>query len=372
MADCCEQMILVVNPGGTSTKVAVYGDDRELFDEDVRHPRGELDKFESVLAQLDWRLHKIQSIVEERGFDLNAMSAVVGRGGPLAPCPGGTFIVDELMIEATRQGRVMVEHASLLGAPLAFELAKNSGCPSYIVDPVTVDELLPEAKITGLPRVPKRALSHALSVKSASREASLQLEGSLEELNFVVLHLGSGITVAALRQGKIIDATDPTAAGPMSPTRTGGLPALGLCRLCFGGEYTLSEMEKLIVGQGGWMAHLGTDDIREIYKRIEQGSSRARLVLDATLHQLAKETGSMAAVLRGKVDGIVITGGVARSRPFVEELEKRVAWICDEFIVLPGGNEMKALASGALRALRGECEALSMGPYIAKFEKEKL
>jgi len=367
-----EQTVLVVNPGGTSTKVAVFHGEQEVHFKEIRHSSEDFYGFASLQEQLALRLSVVRDTIEEMEMDMAAVDAVAGRGGPVAPVPCGTFTVDEAMMDAIREGRVMVEHPSLLGAPMAMELAEEANCLAYVVDPVSVDEFVDEARITGLPDISRRALSHALGIKAAAREAASRLGKGMDKLNLVVLHLGSGFTVAAQRRGRQIDSTDASASGPMAPTRTGSLPALDLLRLAFSGKYTLDEMERLLVGGGGWIAHLGTDDIREVHGRIDEGNSWARHVLDATLLQLAKETAGMAAALGGEVDAIVVTGGVARSDRFVEELKERISWMGDEIIVLPGENEMQALARGAMRVLAGESEALSMGPYIEKMTKERL
>jgi len=358
------EKILVVNPGGTSTKIAVYRGEKSELSENVRHGAAELAKFARIYDQLDWRLEATRAILARAEISLRDLDAVVGRGAALAPVPSGVFAVDAAMLDAIRSGRVIVHHASELGAPMAHALAADSRCPAYVVDPVSVDEMLPEAKLTGLPQVPRRSLGHALSVKAASRHAAAQLKRPLSELDLIVAHLGSGITLAAQRRGREVDHNDPTATGPMAPTRAGGIPSLDLARLCFSGAKSFEEVERLLVSNGGWKAHLGTDDIREIYPRIDAGDAKARLVIDATLLQIAKEMGGLLAVLRGHVDAIVLTGGVARSERFVKELEERVAWIGAPFIVIPGEDEMLALAGGALRALRGEAEVMSVGPYL--------
>jgi butyrate kinase len=358
------EKILVINPGGTSTKIAVYRGEESELSENVRHDPAELERFERVYDELDWRLAAIRALLAGAGVSLGDLDAVVGRGAALAPVPSGVFAVDAAMLEAIREGGVIVHHASELGAPLAHAFAADSGCPAYIVDPVSVDEMLPEAKVTGLPQVPRRALAHTLSVKAASRHAAAQLGRPLSELDLIVAHLGSGITVAAQRRGRQVDHNDPTATGPMAPTRAGGLPSLDLARFVVASGLSAGALEDLLVSHGGWKAHLGTDDVREIYARIDAADAVARLVLDATLHQIAKEMGGLLAVLRGHVDAIVITGGIARSERFVRELQERLEWIGAPFVVIPGEDEMLALASGALRALRGEAEAMAIGPYL--------
>lgn len=371
MVEVANRKVVVINPGGTSTKVAYYLGEEEVFSTDVRHPVEDLKGFDTVFAQHGFRLAKVREVLVANGVDTASLDAVVGRGGPVAPVVSGTYAVDDAMLDAIARGRVMVEHPSLLGAPMAHELAADSGCPSFIVDPVSVDEFVDESRITGLPQLQRRSLSHALSVKAAAREAASRLGRPMDELNMVLMHLGSGITVAASRKGRQVDSTDASASGPMAPTRAGSLPALDLAKLCFAGDHTMKDLKQLLVGKGGWMAHLGTDDVREIYRRIDEGDSRARTVLDATLLQISKEAAAMAAVLAGEVDAIVITGGVARSTRFVEELLPRIGWLCPTNYILPGENEMLALALGAIRAIEGQCEILSVAPFIEKFEKER-
>ncbi len=361
-----KQLILVLNPGGTSTKVALFASDEELWSIDVRHDPKRLADFERVVDQLGWRLETVRAALDEQRVDISSLAAVVGRGGALAPVPGGAFAVDAEMLDAIRSGRVLVEHPSLLGAPMADEISARAGCPAFIVDPVCVDEMLPEAKLTGLPEVPRRALSHALSVKSAAREVAGRLGRPLTELRLIVLHLGSGFTVAAQRRGRQIDHNDASANGPMAPTRAGDLPSLGFAELCFSGRFALERVERMLVGEGGWKAHLGTDDVREIYRRIDAGDERARLVLDATLLQLTKEAGGLLAVLEGRLDAIAVTGGVARSERFVQELRGRLSWIDAPWFTLAGEGEMKALARGARRALEGEIPAPSIAPYLER------
>ncbi len=356
--------ILVINPGGSSTKIAVFKGEQQLFSENIRHEQEQIDRFDTVYEQSPWRLELVQKALKQHNIDISSLDGVVGRGGPVAPVPGGTFIVDDEMLEAINTGNVMVEHPSLLGAPLAHEVAQQAGCPSFIVDPVCIDEFVEESRFTGLPQIPRRALSHALSVKSASREAASKLNRKFEDCNFVVLHLGSGFTVAVQKKGRQIDSNDASASGPMAPTRAGTIPALDLIKLCFSGETTLEQLKEQLVTKGGWTAYFGTDDIREIYKDIDAGNKKARQVVDATLVQLAKETAAMFAVLNGEVDAIVLTGGVTKTTRFVEELKPRLKWLKTKIIVLPGDNEMLALAQGAARALKDKTQARSMAPFI--------
>ncbi len=360
-----KHIILAINPGGTSTKISVFTDGYESFSEETLHPEEELNKMDSIEEQLQYRLDAVRIALTDC-VEPKELTAVSGRGGPYAPCPGGVYRVDPALLSAFEEGRYIVEHPSLLGAPMAHRLAAEANCPAYIVDPVSVDEFTEVARITGLPGLERRSLGHALSIKSALREALNSLGLPIEASRAVVLHLGSGFTVAALENGAKIDSTDASASGPMAPTRTGSLPALDLLRLAFSGKHDLSDFKKLLVGNGGWAAHLGTSDLREIYNQIDTGAEKPKRIIDATIYQLVKQTAAMAAVLDGRIDALVITGGVARSERFIDQLKPHLEWLCQNIIVLPGEREMQALAEGALRALNGECEAKSMAEYLRR------
>lgn len=357
--------IFVINPGGTSTKIALYVGSEPLFTQDVRHPAEELAACPNVYGQLGLRQKLIDEALVEHGVDVKSLQAVVGRGGAVAPVPSGAFVVDDVMLSRIREGKLLVEHPSMLGAPLARALADRAGCPAYIVDPVCVDEYLPQSRLSGLPEVPRRSLTHALNVRAAAYEIASRMGKDLQSLDLVVAHLGSGFTIACLQRGRQIDSNDATASGPMAPTRAGTLPALDFARLCLSGKYTMAQLEKKLVAQSGWMAHLGTDDIREIFRRIDGGDTQARLVLDATLLQVSKAIASCFASMRGQVDAIVLTGGVCRSERFVAELKEQNAWLNTPFHELPGENEMLALARGAARVLSRQMEAQSMASYLS-------
>ncbi len=363
-----DHRILVVNPGGISTKVALFDGQESVFVENIRHDSQELATFGTVNEQFDWRLEAIRRVLRSHSVDLTALSAVAGRGGPLCPVPSGTFAVDQTMLSAIASGEALIDHASLLGAPLAAELAKPAGCPAVIVDPVYVDEFCDASRLTGLPEIPRRALAHSLSLKFSAKKAARELNRPFEQINLITMHLGSGFTVSAQQQGQQIDSNDATASGPMSPTRAGSLPVLDFAKLCFSGRHTLDDIKHLLLNGGGWTAHLKTNDVRDIYAMIDAGDHNARTVLDATLLQLAKAAGAMLASLGGTVHGIVITGGVAYSERFVEELVARLEWIDAPVIVYPGENEMVALATGALDVLENRTTAMSMGPFLKSAE----
>jgi butyrate kinase len=354
--------VLTINPGSTSTKVALYEDEHPLFVETIPHSAEEIAAFPHIADQYAFRRDAVLSLLDEHGIRLNSLDAVVGRGGILRPIPSGTYRVNEKMLDELRHPQER-EHASNLGAIIADEIARRAGVPAFIVDPVCVDEFDDIARISGLPEIERRSLSHALNLKTAARRAARELgkhydeAASLTGVNLVVAHLGGGISVTAHRRGRMVDvnqALDGT--GPFAPERAGGLPVGDVIRLCYCGKYTYQEMIKKIAGRGGLVAHLGTNDAREVEWRIEAGDEHARLIYEAMAYQIAKEIGLMATVLKGDVDAIVLTGGMARSEMLVDWIVERVEWIAP-VMIYPGEDEMLAMAQGALRVLRGEEEA---------------
>jgi butyrate kinase len=355
--------VLVINPGSTSTKVAVYDDEQPLLVETLRHSSQEIAAFCHVLDQYEFRLNAVLDLLRERGVPLASLSAVVGRGGLLRPIPSGTYRVGERMVaELCARDKERV-HASNLGAPLAYEIARRANVPAFIVDPVSVDEFDELARISGLPEIERKSLSHALNLKATARRAAEDLGRPYAELNFVVVHLGGGISVTAHRKGRMVDvnqALDGT--GPFAPERSGGLPVGDVVRMCFGVapfeglDLTYEEMFRKLAGQGGLVAHLGTNDAVEVEERIVAGDEHARLVYEAMAYQIAKEIGAMAAVLEGAVDAVVITGGAAHSEMLVAWIRQRTEWIAP-LLVYPGEDEMLALVLGGLRVLRAEEEA---------------
>ncbi len=352
--------VLAINPGSTSTKVAVYDDETPVFDETLRHTTAELAPFPHIADQYEFRRDVVLDFLNQRGIGLETLDGVVGRGGLLRPIPSGTYRVNERMLDDLRQPGER-EHASNLGALLAHEIAMMAGVPAFIVDPVCVDEFDDIARISGWPEIQRRSLSHALNLKATGRRAAKDLGKRYEDLNLVIAHLGGGISVTAHRRGRMVDvnqALDGT--GPFSPERAGGLPVGDVVRIAYSGQYTLREMLKKIAGQGGLVAHLGTNSAVEVERRIAEGDAHARLVYEAMAYQIAKEIGAMATVLKGDVDAVVITGGVARSEMLVGWITERVRFIAP-VLVYPGEDEMLALVQGALRVLRGEEEAKEYG-----------
>jgi len=351
--------VLAINPGSTSTKVAVYDDEMPQFVRTLRHQADEVAQFAHIADQYAFRRDAVLDLLREEGISLDTLDAVVGRGGILRPVPSGTFCINDKMLHEIKHpvGR---EHASNLGSIIAHEIAGQVGVPSFIVDPVSVDEFDPLARVAGLPEIERRSLSHALNLKATARRAAKDLNKPYESINLVGVHLGGGITVSAHRKGQMVDvnqALDGT--GPFSPERSGGLPVGDVVRMCYSVppyesvHLSYGEMFKKIAGQGGLVAHLGTNDATEVERRIEDGDERARLIYEAMAYQVAKEIGLMAAVLKGKVDGIYVTGGLAHSQLLVSWIVERTAWIAP-VLIYPGEDEMLSLVQGALRVLRGE------------------
>ena len=344
------EKILALNPGATSTKIAVFDGDQVLLKTMVEHQGSSLDGFARVIDQLDYRRDLILSALQEAGIALDELDAVVGRGGLLKPIPGGTYAVNAALLADLGKGR---EHASNLGGVLADSLAGPLGIPAFIVDPVSVDEMEPEARLSGLPELPRNSFSHALNSKAVARRAAKEMGGTYADFNFVVAHLGTGVSITAHRKGRMVDVSGADEEGPFSPARAAGLPSMLLAKLCYSGKYTEKQMLDLLVGSGGLYAHLGTRDVREAERRAQDGDAQAAIVMKAMAYRIAREIGAMAAVLAGRVDRVLITGGIAYSERLVADVSARVAFIAP-ILVMPGEEELEALAEGALRVLRGE------------------
>jgi len=348
--------ILVINPGSTSTKVAVFDDENELFKVNISHPVEQIQQFSRVIEQFNFRKEVILEELDRAGIPKESIQAVVARGGLLQPIPSGTYAVTDRMLEDLK-AEVQGEHASNLGALIANSLAVELHIPAYIVDPVVVDEMEDMARITGLPFIKRRSILHALNQKRVARQAARDLGRRYEEVNFIVVHLGGGISVGTHQHGKVVDVNNAlNGDGPFAPERAGSLPAWDLVELCFSGRYTKAEIKKLLAGKGGVVAHLGTNDMMEVERRIKAGDKKAELVVKAMAYNIAKWIGVMATVLKGEVDGIVLTGGLAHYQQLVDWVKERCQFIAP-FYLYPGGDEMRALAEGALRVLRGEEQA---------------
>ncbi|NLW21990.1 MAG: butyrate kinase [Tissierellia bacterium] len=348
--------ILVINPGSTSTKIGVFDDHKIIFEETIRHSVEELSRFERISDQYEFRKDIILDVLGKNHIDIKAFSAIVGRGGLLKPIEGGTYLVNERMLEDLRGG-YQQEHASNLGGLIAYEIAESIGVKAYIVDPVVVDELEDVARISGLKDIERISIFHALNQKAVARRHAKLHNKRYEDMNLIVVHLGGGISVGAHKKGRVIDVANALdGEGPFSPERSGGLPVGALVKLCFSGKYTYQEIKKKITGNGGMVSYLNSNDAREICKRIDAGDEYARLIYYAMAYQVGKEIGSMATVLKGQVDGILLTGGIAYDKLFTSWIEDMVSFISQVYIY-PGEDELTALAEGGLRVLKGEEEA---------------
>jgi len=344
--------ILVINPGSTSTKIAVYEDATAILEQTLRHSTQELAPYEHILDQYPFRKRLITELLAQHQIPLTALTAIVGRGGLVRPLEGGCYRVNERMLQDLRAA-VMGEHASNLGALIAKAIGDEIGKPAFIVDPVVVDELEPLARYSGSPELPRISIFHALNQKAVARRVAQELGKPYSACNLIIAHLGGGISVGAHKQGRVIDVNNALDGdGPFSPERSGGLPAGQLARLCFSGKYTLTEVKKLITGHGGLVAYLGTNDGREVEERIQEGDAAAQEAYAAMAYQVAKEIGALATVLQGQIDAIIITGGLAYDTRFVSWISDRVAFLAPVEIV-PGEDEMIALLEGVLPVLHG-------------------
>ncbi|MBR7796727.1 MAG: butyrate kinase [Bacillota bacterium] len=344
---------LVINPGSTSTKIGVFDNETCIFEKTIRHQSDELNQFPSIIEQHMYRKHIILNQLDYEGINISKLSAVCARGGLLQPIEGGTYEVNEQMLTDLRIG-YNGEHASNLGGIIANEIALNLNIPAYIVDPVVVDELAEIARYSGFSEIPRKSIFHALNQKAVARKVANDMNKQYEDLNFIVTHMGGGITVGAHQRGKVVDVNNGLhGEGPFSPERAGTVPAGDLIALCFSGQYYREEVMKKIVGQGGMMGYLHTSDAIEVERRIASGDEKAKEIYEAMAYQVAKEIGSMSAVLSGDVDRIVLTGGLAHGKSFTESIIRRINWIADT-VVYPGEDELQALNAGVLRILRGE------------------
>jgi len=346
--------ILSVNPGSTSTKFAVYEDEKLVCLHTIRHSADDLKSFKSLLEQHEFRKNLMVDYLAKDGIDITELSAVVGRGGLVRPLESGVYSVNDKYVDDLKT-RYSAEHASNLGGVIAREIAETiPGCLALIADPVVVDEYQDVARISGLPQIPRRSMFHALNHKAIARKYAAANGTTYEKLNLVIAHMGGGISVAAHRLGKVVDSNQGLDGyGPFSPERAGTLDAGQLVDLCFEGKYTHDEIRKLLVGSGGLMAHLGINDTKVILQMIESGDKKARLVLEALAYNVAKEIGAMLAVLHGEADAVILTGGIAYSKFVVEYIKKMISPII-KVTVYPGEDEMESLAISGLRVLRGE------------------
>jgi len=348
--------ILVINPGSTSTKIAVYNNRKEVLLMNVKHEQEALAKFERIADQFDYRKNMIKEMLESSGIALNTINIVVGRGGLLKPIQGGVYKVNEAMLNDIRNP--MGEHESNLGGVIAYELAKEIGPDilAIIVDPTCVDEMEDIARISGMPELPRKSFLHALNQKAIARTYAKELKLGYEDVNVIVAHMGGGISVGAHAKGRVIDVNNGlNGDGPMSPERSGGLPVGQLVELCFSGKFSKAEILKKIKGKGGLCAYLETNDAIQIEKRIADGDDYAKLIYSAMSYQVAKEIGALSTVLKGKVDGILLTGGLAYGSMITDDITERVAHL-GPVKVYPGEGEMDALAMNAYLVLNNEIQ----------------
>ena len=346
---------LIINPGSTSTKIGAFEDETLLFDKTLRHPTEEIAKYASIIDQKDFRKQIILDTLKEDNCDIHSFDVIVGRGGLLKPIPGGTYPVSDALLADLVAG-VQGQHASNLGGILAREIGDEIGKPSYIVDPVVVDELTDVARLSGVPELPRRSIFHALNQKAVARRYAKEHGVSYDSLNLIVIHMGGGVSVGAHCKGKVVDVNNILdGEGCFSPERAGTVPAGDLIKMCFSGKYTQKEIYKKICGNGGFNAYLHTNDARVVEKMVKEGDEFAKLVQDAFYYQIAKDAGAMAAVLEGKVDAIILTGGIAYNPYTREILEQKIGFIAP-ITVYPGEDELLALAQGALRVMKGEEE----------------
>ena len=348
--------LLIINPGSTSTKIGVYEGEKEILEETLRHSAEEILKYDTIFDQLDFRKEVILKVLKEKGIDINELDAVVGRGGMLKPIEGGTYEVNEAMVEDLKIG-VQGPHASNLGGILSNEIAKEIGKRAFIVDPVVVDEMEDVARLSGVPELPRKSKFHALNQKAVAKRYAKEHNTSYEDVNLIVVHMGGGVSVGAHRKGRVIDLNNALDGyGPFSPERAGGVPSGELLEMCFSGKYSKEEVYKKLVGKGGFVAYANTNDARDLIKLSQEGDEKGSLIFNAFIYQIAKEIGSMAVVLDGEVDAIVLTGGIAYSDYVTNAINKKVKWIAP-MVVYGGEDELLALAQGAIRVLDGVEEA---------------
>lgn len=347
--------ILVINPGGTSTKVSLFQDTKEIFKDNISHTQEDLQDFKTVFDQFEYRKELILKILEKNEIDIDELDCVVGRGGLMKPIAGGTYSVNDRMIEDLRNA-VSGEHASNLGAVLARNIADEINVPSFVVDPVAVDEFQEISRITGISDIEKPSWLHPLNHKAVCRKVAKEMGGEYEDYNFIVAHLGSGISISPHNKGRMIDGSGGRSDGPFSPERSGGIITYPLIKLCYSGKYTEAEMINKVSNTGGMYDYLGTKDMIEIEDRVEAGDEKATLIMDAFIYQVAKEIAMYGASLYGQVDKIILTGGIAHSPLVTAEVEKRVSYLAPVEVVA-GEMEMEALALGALRVLKGQEDA---------------
>lgn len=351
-----KRLILVVNPGSTSTKFGLFEENKLLMEKTLRHSSDELSVFSRITDQYSFRKDLILKELEEQNIDLSRIAAVVGRGGLVRPIESGIYEVNEKMTADLMAG-IMGEHASNLGGLIAGDISDSlPGSKAFIVDPVVVDEMEPLARLAGHPEFSRLSIFHALNQKAVARLYASSVNRKYEDLNLIVAHMGGGVSVGAHNKGRVIDVNNAlNGDGPYSPERSGGLPAGQLVDLCFSGRLSKTDIKSMITGKGGMVAYLGTNDFKEACRRAEEGDSEAKLICDGAAYQIAKEIGSLATVLKGSVDAIILTGGMAYQKSHVGIIREMTSFIA-EVVVYPGEDELKALAFNGLMAINGQIE----------------
>ncbi|WP_297422517.1 butyrate kinase [Clostridium sp.] len=348
--------LLIINPGSTSTKIGVYEDEKELFEETLRHTNEEIKRYDTIYDQFGFRKEVILNVLKEKNFDITTLSAVVGRGGMLKPVEGGTYAVNDAMVEDLKVG-VQGPHASNLGGIIAKSIGDELNIPSFIVDPVVTDELADVARLSGVPELPRKSKFHALNQKAVAKRYGKESGEGYENLNLVVVHMGGGVSVGAHNHGKVVDVNNALDGdGPFSPERAGSVPIGDLIKMCFSGKYSEAEVYGKVVGKGGFVGYLNTNDVKGVIDNMEAGDKECGAIYKAFVYQIAKSIGEMSVVLEGKVDQIIFTGGIAYSPTLVPDLKAKVEWIAP-VTVYPGEDELLALAQGAIRVLDGEEQA---------------
>ena len=349
--------ILAINPGSTSTKIAVYDDEKPILLRTIRHTAEELSKFEDVIYEFPFRKQLVIDELKRQDIPLQ-FDAVIGRGGLVKPIAGGTYEINQAMLDDTHSGIAMHNHACNLGCLIAYDIAKDiPGCRSFIADPGVVDELNDYARISGSPLMNRICIWHALNQRAIAKRFAKEIGRRYDDMSLIICHLGGGISIAAHDHGRAVDANNALdGEGPFSPERAGSLPAADLIRLCFSGKYTEAQLLKRVAGQAGLTAHLGSNDMRAIEKRISEGDEHAKLIVDAMIYHVAKNIVAEGAVLCGKIDAILLTGGLARSEYIITGLRRRIDFLAPVYCY-PGEDEMEALALNALEVLRGRQEA---------------
>jgi butyrate kinase len=351
-----EGRILAINPGSTSTKIAVYEGSNLIFLKTIRHSSEEISRFKKIADQFEFRKEIILKELSTADISISDLQVIVGRGGLIKPIESGIYEVNEPMLRDLKIG-IMGEHASNLGGLIAHDLAKSiAGAKAYIADPVVVDELEPVARIAGHPKFERLSIFHALNQKAIARMHAKSLGKKYEEVNVIVAHLGGGISVGAHCKGRVIDVNNALdGEGPFSPERSGTCPAGALAKICFSGHYTLEQVKKMITGEGGLVAHLGTNNAQEVETKAKSGDEKSKLIQDAMSYNIGKEIGSMASVLKGNVDSIILTGGIAYNKDLINYIKEMVSYIAP-VVVYPGEDEMQALAMNGQLVMTGEVQ----------------